>query len=67
MYRGGVDDQTTSMDRGGVKLLSSKQRIQKNSSMDQAIYQEVLRKFRKTSIEELSVKRYRAAIKLLSS
>ena len=32
------------MDWGGTKLLSARQRVQKNSSMDRAIYWEVLRK-----------------------
>ena len=35
--------------------------------MDRAIYREVLRKPRKTLIEEACVKRYRSAIELLSS
>jgi len=46
------------MDQESVELLSSKQKDQKFGSMDRAIYQEVSRKPRKTSIEEALVEGY---------
>ena len=59
--------QKSSIDRGGIELLSTRQRVQKNSSMDRAIYREVSRETQKTWIVEACVKRYRASIKLLLS
>ena len=46
------------MDQEGVELLLSKQKDQKFGSMDRAMYQEVLRKPKKTSIEEARVEGY---------
>ena len=54
--------QKSSMDRKGIELLSTRQRVQKNSSMDRAIDQEVSRKTQKTSIKEACVKRCQDAI-----
>ena len=46
------------MDQEGVELLSSKKKDQKFGLMDRAMYQEVLRKPRKTSIEKARVEGY---------
>ena len=66
----GIDDKRFSIDRGGIKRLSSKQRLQRIDLMDRAIYQEISRTNPKISIEETYIEVlssfYQGGIKYLS-